>query len=125
MEILERGNKNKKKPSEYPGKKKCPFCGCRFSYEDGEVRGVGNAHIVNCPQCNQEVKVLPKVLIVIFSIILIGMLVMMSMVAYFAVASIKDTKKSTCPNCGTKNSSSKYFNIIYDEDGHICEYDNY
>ncbi len=89
MEILEKGNKNKKEPSEFPGKKRCPYCGCKFKYEDKEVSRVGNSNIVICPQCKKGVKVPTKYQCVMFYGILIpGFLAIVGVLIWVIIFSL-------------------------------------
>lgn len=46
IEIIERGTKKIAK---------CPYCGCRFSYEEEDVIGVSVSSHVDCPQCKKAI----------------------------------------------------------------------
>lgn len=111
--------------AEYPGKKKCLYCGCKFLYDDNEVRGEGRTHLVKCPQCNEDIAVLPKVLILIYSIILVGVLIMMSISTYFIVDISIKTESSICPICEHKNKSNIEYSILCDDADNIVSYNYY
>jgi|GEM_PF-4652135 len=78
MEIIKKGDKLNKNNI----KRKCPHCGCVFTYSPNEIKHYYDKYYVKCPQCNGEVPTFPKAFKIIFwliGVLLIGLFVFLGL----------------------------------------------